>query len=172
MIRMHELLLAGLDAIEDDTSRESLLGAVVDASESAPRRIDGIVLLPLIGLHDDYGMLDAAQVGLAPALLAPVVGTSITASDVGRTAAVSFIGGDVRSPLILGLLAERATPVAEATDTVPERVVITAAQEIVLRCGDASLTLTHSGRVLLRGEHISSQSAGVHAIRGATVQIN
>jgi hypothetical protein len=42
----------------------------------------------------------------------------------------------------------------------------------VLRCGEASLTLTREGKILLRGTYLSSRATGVHRIQGGTVEIN
>lgn len=52
------------------------------------------------------------------------------------------------------------------------RVVLEAEQEIVLRCGKGSLTLTADGRIVMKGVEITSRAQGVHKIRGATVNIN
>lgn len=53
-----------------------------------------------------------------------------------------------------------------------ERIHITAGQEVVLRCGQASLTLTRAGKVIIRGAYVLSRSTGVNRIRGASVQLN
>jgi hypothetical protein len=53
-----------------------------------------------------------------------------------------------------------------------ERLVFTAEREIVFLCGDASITLTRAGKVLITGKHVASHSSGVNRIRGASVQIN
>jgi hypothetical protein len=53
-----------------------------------------------------------------------------------------------------------------------ERLVFTAKKEIVLRCGKASITLTRSGKVLIRGAYLLSRSSGVNRIKGGSVQIN
>jgi hypothetical protein len=53
-----------------------------------------------------------------------------------------------------------------------KRIVLSAFEEIVLRCGEASITLTRSGKILIRGEYVSTHSAGVNRIKGATVEIN
>ncbi|NMC74697.1 MAG: DUF2345 domain-containing protein [Geobacteraceae bacterium] len=53
-----------------------------------------------------------------------------------------------------------------------KRIVIDAEKEIVLRCGDASITLTSAGKVLIRGNYLLSRSAGANRIRGGSVQIN
>ncbi|HVY47055.1 MAG TPA: hypothetical protein VHB21_14305 [Minicystis sp.] len=52
------------------------------------------------------------------------------------------------------------------------RVIVEGAREIVLRCGRASITLTRSGRIVLKGTHVVSQSSGENSIRGTHVRIN
>jgi hypothetical protein len=42
----------------------------------------------------------------------------------------------------------------------------------VLRCGQASVTLTKAGKVLIRGTYVSSRSSGVNRIKGGSVQLN
>jgi uncharacterized protein (DUF2345 family) len=53
-----------------------------------------------------------------------------------------------------------------------ESVVIEAREQVVLRCGRASITLTKAGKILIQGEYVSSRSAGVNRIKGGSVQIN
>jgi uncharacterized protein (DUF2345 family) len=53
-----------------------------------------------------------------------------------------------------------------------ERVVLTAQQEIVLRCGDASITLTKAGKIIIRGQYILSRSSGVNRVQGGSIQLN
>lgn len=52
------------------------------------------------------------------------------------------------------------------------RVTFDAKEEIVLRCGKASVTLTRAGKVLIRGAYLSNQSTGVNQIKGSSVKIN
>jgi uncharacterized protein (DUF2345 family) len=81
---------------------------------------------------------------------------------------------DPRQPLILGVLqpiqAKGNLPLIIEMDG--NRVEVAAKKEIVLRCGEASLTLTSAGKVLLRGTYILSRSSGVNSIKGGSVQIN
>ena len=44
--------------------------------------------------------------------------------------------------------------------------------EVVLKCGEASITLTRQGKVILRGKYILSRSSGVNRILGGSVQVN
>lgn len=53
-----------------------------------------------------------------------------------------------------------------------ETLVLSAEREIVLRCGEASLTLRRDGKVVLSGTHILSQSQGPQRIKGATIALN
>lgn len=65
--------------------------------------------------------------------------------------------------VVLGLLQPLAAPA---------RQEITAGEQLVLRSGAASLTLTAAGKVLLRGAYVSSWSNGVNRIVGRTVRLD
>jgi hypothetical protein len=47
-----------------------------------------------------------------------------------------------------------------------------AKEQIVLRCGRSSITLTRAGKVLIKGAYLLNRSTGVNRIRGGSVQIN
>lgn len=53
-----------------------------------------------------------------------------------------------------------------------KQVLIEAADEIVLRCGEATITLRRNGRVIIRGAYVETRSRGVNRIKGGSVQIN
>lgn len=53
-----------------------------------------------------------------------------------------------------------------------KRVVIEGEDEIVLKCGLASVTLRRNGRVVIRGTYVETRANGVNRIRGGTVEIN
>jgi len=140
--------------------------------ESAPR-IDGVVVATLSGF-DDGG---APRITFAGNPLGrPVSARStvaLAATDVGKDLAVSFEQGDPGRPIVLGKLwqPDASAPVTQSSVD-GERLVLSAKKEIVLQCGDASVTLTRSGKVLIRGAYVSSRATGVNRIKGGTVQIN
>lgn len=103
---------------------------------------------------------------------------------IGREVALLFEDGDVHRPIVQGILQPPAPQSPEpdgeagargpsfAVDTDGQRVVLTAEREIVLRCGDASITLTRAGKVLISGAFVLTRATGVNRIRGGSVQIN
>lgn len=52
------------------------------------------------------------------------------------------------------------------------RIVINGEDEVLLRCGKASIELKRSGAVIIKGAHLISHSSGVNRIRGGSVQLN
>lgn len=52
------------------------------------------------------------------------------------------------------------------------RIEIEGADEVALRCGQASITLRRNGRVVMRGAYVESRSKGTNRIKGGTVLIN
>ena len=82
-----------------------------------------------------------------------------TRNRTGRRAAT---GATKRAPAVVD------SPAA----AVPEELLINAARQITIRCGESSITLTAAGKIILRGKYIVSRSSGVQRIKGGSVQIN
>jgi hypothetical protein len=53
-----------------------------------------------------------------------------------------------------------------------QRLVLEGKEQITLRCGKATITLTRAGKILIRGAYLSSRSSGVNRVLGGSVQIN
>ena len=79
-------------------------------------------------------------------------------------------------------LAEGATPARPAPRATPapgeplrlehREIMIEAGDEITLKCGEASITITRDGKIVIRGEHILSRAKGTQRIKGGSVAIN
>ena len=52
------------------------------------------------------------------------------------------------------------------------RISFDAKEQIVLRSGKSSITLTKAGKVIIRGAYLLNRSSGVNRIKGGSVQIN
>jgi hypothetical protein len=106
-----------------------------------------------------------------------------------RGVLLTFEDGRPDAPIITGLLqdfvGEAPQIYNEPEDREPEsnlaeaearidgrRIELEAADEIVLRCGQASITLRRNGRVVIRGTYVESRSRGVNRIKGGSVEIN
>ncbi|WP_229417946.1 hypothetical protein [Pseudoduganella buxea] len=68
--------------------------------------------------------------------------------------------------------APAAAPLAADVLLDGERVVLEAAHEIELRCGEAALILSADGRIELRGTYITSQASATQRILGGSVNVN
>lgn len=108
---------------------------------------------------------------------------ALRAEMMGAQVLVLFENGDAMRPIVIGVIQQAAGAslpgrqvMAEATATQVcadgERLVFSAEREIVLRCGEASITLTRAGKVVIRGNYVLSRSSGYNKIKGATVDIN
>jgi hypothetical protein len=101
-------------------------------------------------------------------------------SDIGSTVVLLFDGGDVRQPIVVGVVQDRQQAQEDAPQTAQlvtvqaddDRFVVSAEREITFRCGEASITLTRAGKVIIEGAYIVSQSSGYNKIKGAAVDIN
>ena len=52
------------------------------------------------------------------------------------------------------------------------RVLLEGAEEVVLRCGKACITLRRDGKIVIRGTYLVSRAEGTHRIKGGSVKIN
>ena len=99
-------------------------------------------------------------------------------SQIGKHVLLLFESHEPAAPIVIGVL--RGTDDYPAGETPPQvefqadgdRLIVSAKNRLVLRCGRASITLTEEGKILIQGAYLSSRSSGVHRIKGGSVQIN
>jgi hypothetical protein len=110
--------------------------------------------------------------GAFPARVVSAVGTAelTQAMQGGREVVLAFENSDPGRPIILGILGP--APRALEADIDGKRTRIVAQDEIVLSCGNASITLRRNGRVVVRGTYIETSSEGTNRIKGGQVRIN
>jgi hypothetical protein len=134
----------------------------------------------LHGFDLDEQPLLASVPGLRHEIVAARSTVPLLRQYVGATVVVLFDGGDLRRPIVVGVLQDpRASvqpaavpPALVSAQVDDQKVVLSAEREIVLKCGEASITLTRAGKVLIRGTYLVSRSSGYNKIKGAIVDIN
>jgi hypothetical protein len=105
-------------------------------------------------------------------------------SPLGRDVLLGFANNDPGCPVIIDTLYSLLDEIAEQSNTMLEvqkpeevtidrkRIIFDAEEEIVLRCGEASITLSSAGKVLIKGKYLISHSTGANRIKGGSVRIN
>jgi len=145
----------------------------------APPSPHGAVLGVLIGFQDDGRtplVIFPGQCG--DAAVAARATQDLHGVHIGRQVVLVFEAGDPAKPIIVGCMqrAESAPIPAQAgqveVDVDGERMIVSAKEQLVLRCGAASITLTKAGKILIQGSYLSQRSTGVLRIKGGTVQLN
>jgi hypothetical protein len=139
-------------------------------SAKTSKKVGGVVRGVLAGISEEGDPLVdfAPNVSGAPMPASSTI--AVTAADVGREAVLMFEDGDTARPILLGLIESARKGKRVVVDG--EQLTVTADREIVLRCGEASITLTRAGKVIIRGAYVVSRSSGANRIKGACVQIN
>ena len=139
------------------------------------RRMDGVVIGALVGFADGAPLVDfPGNEHDSPirARTTVVLGND----DLGREVALLFEAADPTRPVLIGPILHQGQDTGRERKLKlrrdSEHVELTADREIVLKCGNASITLTRAGKVLIRGAYVSSHSTGVNKIKGGAVQIN
>jgi hypothetical protein len=99
--------------------------------------------------------------------------------DRGKEVVLLFDRGDAGKPIVMGLLVPRRQPEDGRNQDQTIRVEVdgesiefNAGSQIVLRCGEASITLTKAGKILISGTYVLSRSSGLNRIKGGSIQLN
>jgi len=142
------------------------------------QKIDGVVIGLFLSINNK-GLPMVAYPGNTEETAVTARSTvAMQNDDIGCEVALVFEEGEPGKPMIIGKIQhvdtdnnmQKNEPVNAALDG--ESIVLSARQNITLKCGKASITLTKSGKVILRGAYLLSRSSGVNRVKGGSVQIN
>jgi hypothetical protein len=162
----------------DSASPETRVGAgAVAPSGENDQRLPGVILGRLVALDAPGRALVALK---AQPLAAPILARSLTglnADDEGRDVALMLEEGDPARPVIIGCIVDATGAPLAHDPRAPisiegDSIELSGGKEIVLRCGEASLTLKRDGKLILRGAYVETQASGVNRIKGGCVKIN
>lgn len=156
---------------------------VIKKQQSNSKQLDGVVIGVLVGITDNGMPLVIYPSNPKETAIKASTTTSLDTSDIGKEVALLFEGGNPKRPIIIGRIQdpkesviskqqEQAQDELINADIDGEHITLSGKQSITLKCGRASITLTKSGKILVRGTYILNRSSGVNRIKGGSVQIN
>jgi hypothetical protein len=130
--------------------------------------------VPQTGLLVDVGADGSPRVEYSGNQFGPIgAKTAIPSARKGDTVLLVFDQGDPARPIIIGVVRdhfEKGFP--SRLRMAAKEIVLEGAEEVILRCGESSLTLRKDGKTVLKGNEVVSRASRTNRIRGATVQIN
>ncbi|MDH6170709.1 hypothetical protein M2282_005884 [Variovorax boronicumulans] len=145
----------------------------------APSPCGGVVTGELVAIADEGRtplVMFPGQPGTAAVRARSVA--DLHGAHIGAAVVLMFEEADAARPIVMGVIrGSEGWPLAEQpaqveVDADGARMVVSAREQMVLRCGKASITLTRAGKVLIQGSYVLSRSTGVNRVKGGAVQIN
>jgi Domain of unknown function (DUF6484) len=146
-----------------------------------PETMAGAMPSPVVGVlvafADPSTPLVVTGAADGPALQART-SIDLAPEHIGHEVLLVFERGDPARPIVIGRVRKatgwptRDAPAQVEVDADGRRLTLAVKEQLVLRCGQASITLTAAGKVLIEGAYVSSRSTGVNRIKGGSVQIN
>ena len=145
------------------------------------KHLDGVAIGVLVGISDSGQPLVIYPSNPNETAIKAKATVALDVADIGKEIALLFEGGNPERPLIIGRIQnphEDKEPQQDEENEITdieidgEQISLTAKQSIRLKCGKASITLTRSGKILVRGTYILNRSSGANRIKGGSVQIN
>lgn len=145
-----------------------------------PAIINGVVIGKIVSVSEDGKVFVSFHLNPEEHAVNAISVANYSKDDIGADVALMFQNGDSHLPIIIGPVIKDESNKTE--DTIQKQpfelvtdnkvITITAENEIILKCGKSSITLTKAGKILIRGKYILSRSSGVNSIKGGSVQIN
>lgn len=160
---------------------EELIGAIEtqELTDAPTKKIEGIIVGQIVGFKDNGAtplVVYPQQPGTAAIAARAIL--DLHGEHIGQDVVLMFEGGDPMRPIVMGYVRGEKNwrlpqqPGQVEVDADGERLVVTAKEQVVLRCGKASITLTKAGKVLIQGAYVLSRSSGVNRIKGGSIQLN
>lgn len=189
--------LLTLDSSPDETKNSNKSFSALDEGEILLGRLEAIdeagnaiISMPEISIFDQSVAL--STITISPQHLGRQVALMFTQGSSPRPVIIGLIHSPLQQVLDT-VLANTVTPNGDelvfpdslnASNNPPselssslvqidgKQLILEGHEEIVLRCGEASITLNKSGKISIRGKYLLSRATGVNRILGGSVQVN
>ncbi len=162
-----------------DLTNALLRGATHGSAAQVHGPIHGVLIGELIALTEEGALpLVRFRGQSGEAAIAAQSTVDLQGPHIGQRVVLMFEQGDAARPIVMGVLRGAAGwPLAEKpaqadVDADGQRLIVNAKEQLVLRCGKASITLTKAGKVMVEGSYVLTRSTGVNRIKGGSVQLN
>jgi hypothetical protein len=132
----------------------------------------------LIALSGSTPLVRLSVLGDADVVVKARSCLDLRGTHIGSSVVVVFDHGDPALPIVIGVVGTPAgwpdpeKPAQVEVDVDGRRMLINVKEELVLRCGEASITLTKAGKVLIRGTYVLTQASGRNRVCGGSVELN
>lgn len=179
----HATAAAQVGAAGDDSALSPLLQGpaltLFDLPPPLQGPVHGVIIGTLLAMTDN-GQTPLVRFPGQPGTAAMPARTVVDlhGPHMGQGVVLMFEGGDVQRPIVMGVVRGatgwplEGKPTTVDVDADGQRMVVSASEQLVLRCGKASITLTKAGKVLIDGTYLLSKSSGVNRVKGGSVQLN
>ncbi len=126
-------------------------------------KITGVVTGTFIGFSQEGCYLVDHPLNNSGDLVIATTRITLDASCIGREVAMIFEGGDLKRPIITGLM-----HIHELLDSRE----ISAKEEIIIRCGKAFIQMKKDGTIRINGTSIVSRASGNNDMKGGSINLN
>ena len=160
--------------------QDDALGALLHQPPARlhPDPLPQVVIGELVGIAEDRRAPLVQYPGQpSPSVMRARSILDLHGEHIGKAVVLSFENGDPSQPVVMGVLRSEHDRPLDASGHVQveadgERMVISAKERLVLRCGEASITLTKAGKVIIEGSYVVSRAKGTNRVQGGSIQLN
>lgn len=167
------------DAVAREPASGGQLAPLLERARHPLPAAPGVVVGELLGIAEQGRVPLVTFPGQpTPAAVAARAALDLHAAHVGHPVVLVFEDGDPSKPIVIGVLrGTEGWPLDDApgqveVDADGARLIVSAREQLVMRCGQASITLSKDGEVAIKGTRLSSHSSGVNRIKGGSVELN
>lgn len=141
-----------------------------------------LIIGQFIGLDEQQRPLITSSLHIKPVVAQAIVTINDDPMLLSGNSVILFMGSDL--PIIMGFVGDtlqnqKQTSFGLVGDTLTsslhvdgKKINLQAQNEVVLKCGKSSLSLSRNGKVTIKGTNITTRSSGANKIKGANVQVN
>ncbi|GAC19415.1 DUF6484 domain-containing protein [Paraglaciecola arctica] len=141
-----------------------------------------LIIGQFIGLDEQQRPLITSPCHIKPVVAQAIVTIKDDPLLLSGNNVILFMGGDI--PIIMGFISDTLDPEHQSSSGLlgdvltsslhvdGKKIILQAQNEVVLKCGKSSLSLSRNGKVTIKGTNITTRSSGANKIKGANVQVN